>query len=203
MQSLSKECLMVFRLKDSLSSQIPLEIQNKFSALARQKSYYASREALKMALKKMGISANTFTDLEIENHHHLVHYPDLLVSLSHTQHLGAAWVSKSDEQLSIGLDLELCQREVKKNTFKFFINSDDSSEDPLQLWVKKEAAFKAISSHLLIPDLTLKSIIIDKQNFHLNNNDKIKGIVTLKKMSDDDETFWLAQAFLPRLNEEL
>lgn len=197
MNSLHQEQLCFFHFKGQAPQDIPVEIQELFASQARQKSYYASRQALRNALNELGISVKTWSELEIENFHHLRMKPEILVTLSHTQNFAVAWVATQVQYKSVGVDLELCQRKMKSNTLKFFVNSDDEYSDPLKLWVQKEAAFKALSPLNPIQDLTLKMITIKDQHFSLKEKNAFAGTVSLEKIVCENEEFWLAKAFIP------
>jgi len=54
-------------------------------------------------------------------------------------------VAQKPYVLSVGIDIEKSSRKVNPGTHKFFINSEDGEQlDPLQIWVLKEASFKAL-----------------------------------------------------------
>lgn len=197
MNSLHLEQLHFFHFKGQAPQDIPQEIQELFTSFSKQETYYASRQALKNALEELGISVKSFAELEIENHHHLKKFPKFLVSLSHSRNFAVAFIASQNCYQSIGVDIELRQRKMQPNVLKFFINSDDEYLDPLELWVQKEAAFKAISPMIATPNLTLKMITIKKQSFSLSIKKEFTGTVSLEKIIYKNEEFLLAKAFLP------
>jgi hypothetical protein len=101
----------------------------------------ASRQAIENCLNSAGLISH---DLGIVDHLYLRQYPEYAVSLAHTAEWGAAIIGKRPKFLSIGIDLEKADRKVSKKIHKFFINSNDQvGLEPLEIWVRKEAAFKA------------------------------------------------------------
>ncbi len=196
MNELKIEKLQMVNFKGIPPEGLPEEIYKR--PLLGQQAYVASRLALKMSLETLGISDLSWDDLEIEDHHFLKKHPEILVSLSHTQTFGAAYVALSSCFRSVGVDLELCERKMKESTLKFFVNTDDEYSDTLKLWTQKEAAFKAISPLCKKADLTLKMIAIKGEEFFLKKDECFKGQVSIQKMICDNEEFWIAKATLPR-----
>lgn len=195
MNELNIEKLKIVNFNEIPPEGLPEEIDKR--PLLGQQAYMASRLALKISLEALGISDLSWNDLEIERHLFLKKHPEILVSLSHTQTFGAAYVALSSCFRSIGVDLELCGRKMKESTLKFFVNTDDEYSDTLKLWTQKEAAFKAISPLYQKQDLTLKMITIKGEKFFLKEDVCFKGQVSIQKMICDNEEFWIAKATLP------
>lgn len=130
----------------------------------RIREYAASRHSLAQV---SGI--HEISELEIENHHHLKHHPDLIVSLSHTRGISAAICSKQHH--SVGIDIEHMDRKFKSETAKFFKTSKDDDMNLLQLWSVKEAAFKAVDPMGFRLEnktiLVLKDLVVKKQKIEL------------------------------------
>ena len=108
---------------------------------------------------------------------HLNAIERLAISVSHTRNLGIVALTDKRYHKSIGIDLEFHQRQVRENSKKFWINQDDQLEDPLlNLWVKKEAAFKAISP-INSDCKLLKDLIIHGSRFRNSTEPKVTGQV--------------------------
>lgn len=104
----------------------------------RLREYAASRQALAEVCH-----LQSYEELEILNHLHLLRDPEIKVSLSHTRGLACAAASRA--VTSLGIDLEFKDREFNSQVAKFFLLQDDIELPLLQLWGIKEAAFKAIA----------------------------------------------------------
>jgi len=132
----------------------------------RAQEFASSRAALWLA---MGRALSELRDPpELVGYHQLKGAENLVISLAHTKGLGAAVVGCAKKFQSVGIDVEYADREMKKESCRFFINEeDDKSYSPLELWVIKEAAYKALT--LSNNDQhTMKSIIIKKNSFTYN-----------------------------------
>ncbi len=129
-------------------------------------SYYNSRMALLNCLANYGIKSS-FGHLNIIDHHHLEHFPEYLVSISHTRDIGASVIAKIEKYSSIGLDIELSSREIPPNSERYYHSKADILERATQLdiWCIKEAAYKAISSsnREVNPPLTMAKIWINEK----------------------------------------
>lgn len=191
------EELVLYHLKSAPPEVIPQKIQMLFSHPGRQASYYATRKALKLALLKQGISVLDWEDLQINKHHHLEKYPDVLVSLSDTEKIGCAFIASEKLHRSIGVDIELCDRKMKDSVLKFFINADDKYSDPLQLWTQKEAAFKAISPFCHEQELNLKMIAVKDHTFVLKGSPDLTGTLSIEKVLFENKELWVTKAYLP------
>ena len=136
----------------------------------------AARLALYDALMEMGKKVK-FEHMEIINHHYVVNVPGTLVSLSHTKDMAVAIIAKQGEIFSIGVDIERVDRPLKAELVSKFKNEkDDQTLSDLELWVLKEACFKALSPvykrlHLK-RTLILKDIIIKDKNHAIIVNQK-------------------------------
>jgi phosphopantetheinyl transferase (holo-ACP synthase) len=137
------------------------------------------REGHTASLLALSLLADTPLDQLHELHYykleHLHDHKELLCSRSHTQTLAAACVLPVDSTpkgvLSIGIDLESGQRQIKDEIAKFYHHPEDHVPDQLSNWCAKEAAFKAVSSFLMFQNipldkpLTLKDFIIKGDSF--------------------------------------
>lgn len=197
---------MIFSIKKLQEKQeIPQIIQDKFASKARAQEYYISRLALFDCLKqKKTVALRTNAeDLRIVNNLYLELFPEILASISHTQNFGAAVIADCNKYRSIGIDIELKSRTINPQVEKYFINQSDSLEDQQDIffsWIKKEAAFKAVSP--LHTQFTKKSKLILK-DIWLNNsqfgivgkNNPIGTTSTLTKTIEKQEIV-IALAFI-------
>jgi phosphopantetheinyl transferase (holo-ACP synthase) len=127
--------------------------------LALQKK--AARLALYDTITGQGKKIN-FQQMEIIHNHYVVNVPGTLVSLTHTKDLAAAIIAKQGEIFSIGVDLERIDREVKAELVNKFKNEHDTHNlTELELWVCKEACFKALSPVYKRLNLKRKLILKD------------------------------------------
>jgi 4'-phosphopantetheinyl transferase EntD len=146
--------------------QVPERIRERFPLLSRAQEFFAARVALREAASALGTTGLVAADeLSIERHLHLAGHPNLLCSLAHTKNLAVGLAAKAPPFLSVGVDIEWCKRIVTEKSERYFGHPDDSPFDSkLELWVLKEAAFKAISP--LTEDLlTLNKICIQGNEF--------------------------------------
>lgn len=121
-----------------------------------------ARIALFKILKSIKKSPS-FDDLQISNHCTLTTIPNYKVSLSHTKKAACAIVTDDANIKSIGVDIEWATRVVKPGIEKFFLNDKDTQElTKLEIWMAKEAIFKAISplyqgeKVLVLKDITVQ-----------------------------------------------
>jgi phosphopantetheinyl transferase (holo-ACP synthase) len=169
--------------------------------LALQKK--AARLALYDAIAERGHKIN-FQHMEIINNHYVVNVPGTLVSLSHTKDMAVAIIAKQDEIFSIGVDLERIDREVKKELVSRFKNEQDTHDlSELELWVCKEACFKALSPVYkrlnLKRKLIIKDIIIISEKSAQITNLKNETIHLDIELSQIDQHY-LAKALIKNNN---
>ncbi|ATH08348.1 hypothetical protein BIY24_10430 [Halobacteriovorax marinus] len=173
------------KLEDTYQGEIPRDVSEVYPSKKRVRDHYTSRLALLHALESLKgpESFQNYSDLIIDNHHHLRKAPEILVSLTHTIQLAAAVVSNHPKISSLGIDLESTQREMKEGILKFFIRDADTESDPLKNWCIKEAAFKALSPlYNLEKRLVLKDIIISKdKTFFLETLPELKGHYSIEE----------------------
>jgi 4'-phosphopantetheinyl transferase EntD len=138
--------------------------------------------------------------MEIINHHYVVNVPGTLVSLSHTKDMAVAIIAKQGDIFSIGVDIERVDRPVKAELVSKFKNEkDDQTLSDLELWVLKEACFKALSPvykrlHLK-RTLILKDIIIKDKNHAIIVNQK-NAQIELELELNQQEQHYIAIAQL-------
>lgn len=107
------------------------------------------REAVRNCLVAFGASRGLpLTPEDIINHTHLSMAPAIKVSVSHSRTLGVLAVCDTAELAGIGVDVEMAARSLRPGVAARILNADDDpdlADDPLGLWVRKEAAFKALA----------------------------------------------------------
>lgn len=126
---------------------------------------------------------NNLESIKLNHHYQLVNFPDVQCSLSHCQN-GFSCIYTTSPDLFLGIDLEPRTRIINPNSKRFFSSQNDTSEPLLNLWVKKEAAFKAIHHYVLRKDLHspptgLHEITVCHDKFYfedkVGNKSKIQG----------------------------
>lgn len=141
----------------------------KKSPVALKNFYLARKALLKVGHDQFGLNQD-FRNVIIVNHHYLANSPQKNVSLSHTDGCAAAVMSTLSDHRSIGIDLELVDRKIPKNSQKYFRTNKDSKDwSDLELWVLKEACFKCIQPLWkrlkLKSNLVLNDIAIEYEHF--------------------------------------
>lgn len=109
----------------------------------QKKSFFFSRSALLLALKASGYDAN-ISDLELTHFSRLKNFPELTLSLSHSQTAGAALVGKRSELKSVGIDIEAKSRNVNDAVAERIHHQEDFTFNGLEAWCLKEAIYKAL-----------------------------------------------------------
>mgnify|MGYP001356483745 CR=1 FL=1 len=152
-------------------------IQNKCEKKLHEKSLAAMKDKLiKEILKSILPLGHTNFDTSYNNEH-LIHFPNIAVSVSHTKNILAVLLANKSAHRSVGIDIELNDRQIATNTKKYFVNDLDkpaSNQGLLGIWTLKEAAFKACSPHY--PECKLlKQIVIDSHSYAVGEKGIIKG----------------------------
>ncbi|MCK5883132.1 MAG: hypothetical protein KAG61_05545 [Bacteriovoracaceae bacterium] len=171
------------------------------SSPSRGRDFYLSRTALKNCLVDLSPDFDKIglDDLAIENHQHLEKYPQIAVSLSHTKEYAAAIISDDPHVVSVGIDLELTTRPIKKGIIKYFDHNFDSAYSPLELWVIKEACFKAawpIFQKEKASAMVLKDLWVNQTEFGVFDIKHPVGRITLNYIDLFDEKFLVATAII-------
>ena len=163
----------------------PIEIKNIFTGTLAIFEFHSSKNKLAKAkqncLKEL-LSINGLAALQEEikyDHHSLLNYPEISLSISHTVDVGIIAMAKAPHHKSIGVDIEWKDRPISSGTKKYFVNSCDiidKQDDLLDFWTKKEAAFKAYSP--INPKCRLlKDIVISESKFKFKNTSNNLGTV--------------------------
>lgn len=170
----------LYKIEYVKSNTLPITI-TKYESKQRNWQFYLSRIALSKCLNLSGERQDiSIEELEIFNNLYLKKFPHISVSISHTTDYGAAVCADSDKYLSLGIDIEKCSRSFNQKILKFYEHEFDSKYLPLELWTKKEAAFKAISPILsklsnLDVIFVIKHIWINNDEFGIYENRKVLG----------------------------
>lgn len=109
---------------------------------------YSSRYSLWENIRKIDPTV-TFAQLELRDYGQLLHYPDLVASLSHTPKAGASAVAYKKEFISIGIDIESLDRQVKDHIIERVITEQDLKLSNHEVWCLKEAIYKCVSNSKL------------------------------------------------------
>ena len=170
----------------------------------RANQHAASREALHLILKNYFQEKIPANKLRIVNHQNIENRPDLKASLSHTKDGWAVGlICNAPHVKGVGIDLEFQDRVIKNGAEKLYLNNHDEFQNLLDLWCKKEAAFKALSPLLdhkiLNKTFVLKDIVIKNNTFHLYNRDTVLGSFTTESVNIKQQSFLLTAAYLENL----
>ena len=94
--------------------------------------------------------------------------PNWSFSISHTSEWAFAWVT--NDKVSIGVDIEDSDREIKPAVAARFAHGNDLALAPILLWSAKEAAFKSVPVESQI-DLVVSKIAIGDGTFTISDRD--------------------------------
>ena len=147
------------------------------------------------------IGSHEETELEISNYYNLKQYPEIVASLSHSKNIGAALLAPIEKYPSVGIDIELKDRKITSGAEKYFFNEHDRvGSDPLLVWTKKEAAFKALSPLIYKfrwkKELLLKHIWIKGDKFGLIGRKRVLGKIINLERNLGNRTLLISLAFL-------
>lgn len=134
------------------------QILNMTDTPKRRDSYAMSRLALLNSLKPLKVHTSLDNLILIENSQ-IYSHPHITASVSHTNDIAVGATSLKSNNLSLGVDIERSDRQIKDGADKYFCNDRDSFDkySLLEKWVIKEACYKAFSN-LLNKDFLLKDI---------------------------------------------
>ena len=166
--------------------------------------YYSSRLALRRCLLAEKISLRPKA-LEIVNYHHLSSHPHCVVSLSHTRLknslcVAVAALGKDSDYCSLGVDIEWGKRSLPLGPLRRILHPEDTPYlGSLELWVMKEAAYKALWP-LVEEKMALQFSKISIQGDRLDfAQENIQGIVHLKTFVIDQRPCRVAVATIAQL----
>ncbi len=184
-----------------LGDDCPPHLLSQFPSAKRARDFYNSRQALLKALKLLDRNFKTleYNQLDIIGHRHLVGHPTTLVSLSHTGNCSAGLVSNDQSIQSIGIDIEKTTRMVRPGVENYIGHPHDQKMSLLELWVAKEACFKAASpiwqTERAAP-LVLKDFWVRDSSFGLDHQETPIGHFSLNIERYLDDEFWIAHAWI-------
>ena len=171
-------------------------------SLKRLKEVFFSRQALLEGLQSLGIDTK-IESLQIHQYHFLEHFPDYLVSISHNPRVYMAALALKKNFFSIGIDIEFINRSISSGAEKFFVSNLDASRfNFLELWVMKEACYKALTPYMALHDkykknFTLKEIWINQNlEFGISSSQKNIGEVYLETIIIEGKEYLLAKSYI-------
>lgn len=133
--------------------------------LDRKIGYVSAREALRLALSDYKILTSP-SEIELVRFDSLKRWPQLTLSLSHSKKAGAAVVGLKSEYRSLGIDIELEARVVKKDILERISNAQDKNFRPIELWCLKEAVFKCcMNTRQFVLPIEFSDIVIDNKSW--------------------------------------
>jgi len=136
--------------------------------------FYSSRNSLLSSLRKIYPQAS-FKDLMLKEYRELTDYPDIVLSLSHTPLAGASVVALKKDYLSIGIDIESTNREIKESIIQRVTTENDLKLSSREIWCLKEAIYKCVSnSGLAQGTLEFRDMIIQDKKW-LHSPSKLSG----------------------------
>ena len=140
----------------------------------RKISFIRSREALLHCFAEVGQKLQ-IDELELESFSQLKNVKNFKISLAHNPEFGAGLIAKSSDYLSIGIDIEAKNRQVKTSILKRISHPQDLEFTPIVNWVIKEAAFKALmNTNQFEKPIEFSSIQIIKDRF-IHENSGLNG----------------------------
>lgn len=135
-------------------------------------------------LKLLDLDSNS--SLSIVNNEYAEQDPSKLLSLSHGQKAGAVICVSRKAVDGVGIDIELVNRRLSERSMKFFINSFDENPKKnalLEMWTKKEAAFKAAAPKISTIKV-LNHLWIHGHSFGIVGSEKPLGEVGATRWED-------------------
>jgi len=158
------------------------EMKSYFKVLRGKDSSSLARKACSEIVRDKYDLLNNSENLEVSEHHHLTRHPEILVSFAHTEDLALSFVLSQYDQpevASIGVDVELINREIPEILLQKYLRPEDVFSTPLCAWVQKEAAYKAIQP-IYKGCRDLRDIIIINDHFFLAEKPEIKGFYSFR-----------------------
>ncbi len=177
-------------------------------------AFYSSRLALLKCLEEMNLSL-PINRLKSSNNLHLDNIPHLVISISHTEYLkghflSAATLAHTKSIQSIGIDIESNSRDIsEKIQSRFQAENDDMTLSPIESWIRKEAAYKAISPLLSGKGLDhprFKDISVMKKKFEYAtdlHSEVFSGDFRSFEIEFDERKFLTTIASIPALESSL
>lgn len=168
-------------------------------------SWYSSRLALLKCLDEMSMTL-PINRLKVSNHLHIDNITHLRASMTHTEYdqgmfLSGAIVSHSSGHLSVGIDLEQEDREISEKIKNKFHHSQDENLEAIEIWIRKEASYKAITPLLkekAMKPALFKEIAVSTSEFKFERDSlSYSGSLSQIKLEFDGRNFLAAIATIP------
>ncbi len=164
----------------------------------RKLSYYNARLGLLKLLESLNIP-RAAVQKSPQNYALLFEGIPLFYSLSHTQDYALACCASGP----IGIDFEIASRQIAVNARHLFKNDKDQKEEQLlDLWVKKEAGFKALSESLPQDQQLLKSLYL-QEDIAYSDFCTPHAQIYLEKKNALNQDFIIAIASLSQKNSQI
>ncbi len=150
----------------------------------RKNGFMLSREALQICLEELG-QKPSIRDLTLLNFSTLKNHPEMTISLSHNPLYGAALVADRKIYRSVGIDIELKNRNVGPAIKAKISHPKDFPLPGLQFWCAKEATYKALmnTSEFSHTQNFSDIVLSEKSWFHIPS--KIEGQYEVKTVEDN------------------
>lgn len=131
----------------------------------REESFLLGREALRLALCELGKDTD-LKKIKLKAYDGLQGHPELTLSLSHTEKCGVAALANRSAYISLGVDVEREEREVRDEIVRKLSHPEDLSLRNIEIWILKEAIFKCLSnSHRMEKDPLFTDIRISEKTW--------------------------------------
>lgn len=131
----------------------------------RKMGFLLSRAALRSCFASKGLLI-PITELRVQNYSIFTEYPNYTFSLSHTKNIGVAILGCKKEYLSLGIDVEQLNREVKDSIIEKIKNPGDAKLRKIHHWCLKEAVFKTLmNSKQFVSPLEFSSILLSNNQW--------------------------------------
>lgn len=155
----------------------------------RLQGFALSREALYQCLENIGQTPEQ-SSLPLLNFSTLNEFPELTLSLTHTENAGGAILGLRSQYRSLGIDVELKTREVRDDVIEKLSNPKDGNLRNLEMWCLKEAAFKCLSNAQVLSSAPLYRDLEVQSSSWLHHPTGHRGDLTLV----ESDQFFIALA---------
>lgn len=159
------------KLQGSFHDFLYFDLYSNAEEILTWDEFASSRSLLKKAFYQNNLSLNP---LDIDYKSKILGHK---WSLSHTKGASVFFLLPEEFDVtiqSIGIDIESRSRSIPKILHDKFLNTEDLFIEKLNLWVIKEAAYKAISNYYK-NNFDLIDIVVKNGAFYLKNDPSVKG----------------------------